>query len=231
MDGSDEFAHVYLFCVVKSVKHRRDQVTAKQLHNRVNSPLMRREQNVMAETQLCHSNLILSHSGVTPQQIQPILRVLRLASTLRKLDLSGNLLDDDAVAELVHALITAQPPVRLEDLDLSHNPALTWRCTEAVSILLGSRDDEAMARLKIPLKTTSKKFCEGLKRLGLSCDRIGDKGISQLFDSLRMNATLQVTQDLLAEPNLTDTSLLFLWFNCYPPKSLTVDWLNLLRPL
>lgn len=181
--------------MVKSVRYLKHQVIARQLQLRVNSPRERQREEIKIETHSCSSNLILSYSGVMPQQIHPILKVLRNTSALSKLDLSGNLLDDDAVAELVHGIVTSQPPVRLEDLDLSNNPALTWRCTEAVSILLGSRDDEAMERLKIPLKTTAKKLYDTLKVLNLSCNRMGDKGISQLFDSLRMNTSLQVLQE------------------------------------
>lgn len=163
-----------------------------QLQRRASSPNRVSQRASSPEKPSESSCLDLAHSGVTPDQVPAVLKVVTLTPTLKTLNLSGNLLNDDAVTELVHALLKSTPPCGLELLDLSNNPALTWRCAEGLSVLLGNADDEALTRLGFSGKAAFRKVTEGLKCLKLESLGLGDKGVRQMVGALRRNSSLKV---------------------------------------
>lgn len=163
-----------------------------QLQRRANSPNRLSRRPFSPDAQPDPPNLDLAHSGVTPDQVPAVLKVVTLTPALKKLNLSGNLLNDDAVTELVHALLKSTPQCGLELLDLSNNPALTWRCAEGLSVLLGDADEEALTRLGFSGKAAFRKVTEVLKFLRLESLGLGDKGVRQLVGALRRNSSLKV---------------------------------------
>ncbi|GMH36622.1 hypothetical protein BSKO_04495 [Bryopsis sp. KO-2023] len=189
--GANEFEQNEELTYHQAISQLKIQVLVGQLQRRAALPrAVSREGPCQPDTKN-QTTLPLSNSGVMPEQLPAVIETLLITPNLSTLDLSGNLLTDDSVTDLIHSLLSSTQGSKLEELNLSHNAALTWRCVDGISILLGSGDDEALGRIRVLSKSPSKRAAEGLKRLKLECVNLGDKGARKLAEPLRTNVSLK----------------------------------------
>eukprot|EP00899_Mesostigma_viride_P007170 jgi/Mesvir1/16454/Mv12094-RA.1 len=133
--------------------------------------------------------------GMKLSDCRYLAKALERTETLTKLDLSGNLLDDDKTRMVASGLLDNSS---VTDLDLSHNKVAD-RGVRALAKVLDSRSVIAFLDLKDNQIHTegAHALARALKSnvtllsLNLRLNRVGDEGARVICDVLRANRTLQ----------------------------------------
>eukprot|EP00879_Flechtneria_rotunda_P005641 GHRR01005940.1.p1 GENE.GHRR01005940.1~~GHRR01005940.1.p1 ORF type:complete len:880 (+),score=289.87 GHRR01005940.1:295-2934(+) len=169
--------------------------------------------------------LQLSHIGLSPNQLDKVTEALKAAPQVQRLDLSGNMLTDASIGDLVTLLVSSPDAAHVTGLDLSDNQLLTCCCCGALRDLLVTQGAAssgtiiqpaakhavgmAAARLccsgaALNSNATNLSVSSGLVLTSLSLEglNLGDKGARELAAALRDNQHLQVLH--LAQCGLHD---------------------------